>query len=235
MSSYSGDELVALSGATNYYTWILRHFAPHLGRRIIEVGAGVGTFSEFLLRVAAIETLILVEPADDLFPLLECRYSANTRVAVVHGSLEDVPPTSAADGIVLVNVLEHVEHPSVFLQAARTRLARNGRIFVFVPAGPRIFGTLDEAFGHHRRYTKDSLIAALTPAGFTVDVLRYVNAAGIVGWFVAGKVLRQRTLATRQVQFYDRLIIPWLSKIESLWSPPFGQSLVAVARKTGAD
>ena len=108
-------------------------------------------------------------------------------------------------------------------------------MLVFVPAGPRIFGTLDEAFGHHRRYTKDSLLAALTPAGFTVDVLRYVNAAGVVGWFVAGKILRQRTLAARQVQVYDRLIIPWLSKIESLWSPPFGQSLLAVARKVGAE
>src|SRR5262245_65516709 len=47
--AYSGTELHAFTEADNYYRWILSEFAHYLRERIIEVGAGIGTFSEFLL------------------------------------------------------------------------------------------------------------------------------------------------------------------------------------------
>ena len=227
--SYTGSELEAMTLARNYYRWIFRSCVPYLGRRVIEVGAGIGTFSSLLLDVDSIETVILVEPAWNLIPALQSLQSG-TRVTVIHGHLEDVPTTCMADSIVLVNVLEHVEDPASFLRVARARLAPAGRLLVFVPAGPRLFGTLDAAFGHHRRYTQRSLGSSLAAAGFTVRLLRYMNVPGVVSWFVAGKILRQRTLAARQVQLYDRFIVPWLSKLESRWCPPFGQSLFAVAQ-----
>src|SRR5262249_45597852 len=72
--SYSGTELKALAGAHNYYRWIFRRFAPYLGPRIVEVGAGVGTFSRLLLDESGPSRLVLVEPADNLAPLLRSRF-----------------------------------------------------------------------------------------------------------------------------------------------------------------
>ena len=46
---YNGRDLEAMSFAVNYHHWILNEFRPFLGRRIVEVGAGTGGFSELLV------------------------------------------------------------------------------------------------------------------------------------------------------------------------------------------
>jgi SAM-dependent methyltransferase len=229
--SYSGTELTALANARNYYQWIFHGFAPSLGRRTIEVGAGVGTFSQLLLRHPALESLVLVEPAANLFPILQARYAKEPRATLVHGYLEDVPESVAADCIVAINVLEHIADDTGFLSTVRARLVPGGNLLLLVPAGPRIFGTLDAAFGHYRRYTRNSLSSALQKADFRVDSLRYFNFPGILTWYLAGRVLRKRTLLPRDVALYDRWVVPWLSLLESVWRPPLGQSLMAVVAR----
>jgi hypothetical protein len=140
----------------------------------------------------------------------------------------------SADCIILVNVLEHIAEAQGFLELLHTRLASRGRLLILVPAGPGLFGSLDRAFGHHRRYTASSLTGSLRASGFSVTSLQYFNLPGILSWFIAGKLLRKTTLSRRDVQLYDRWMIPWISAIESLWVPPFGQSLIAVSEKEAA-
>jgi len=227
--SYSGTELDALVQARNYYRWILSQFLPHVGPRTIEVGAGIGTFSELLLAQTAVDQLIVVEPARNLFPRLEQRLSGNPRVTLVHGHLDDLPVSISADSAILLNVLEHVENVAPFLAALHARLTSGGRLLLLVPAGPRLYGSLDEAFGHYRRYTKGLLARSLVEAGFRSRLLRYFNFPGVLTWFAAGRIFRQRTLHARSVALYDRLMVPWISRLETRWAPPYGQSLLAVA------
>lgn len=227
--TYSGSELDALADAEHYYRAILRYFAPRLGARTVEVGAGIGTFAEHLLRQPAVERLVLVEPAQNNVPALRQRFADAGRVRVVHGYLEDMADTLTADSIVAVNVLEHVADDARFLLAARRALSPGGALLLFVPALEWLRGALDDAFEHYRRYDKPSLAAKLDAAGFRVERLRYFNAPGVVPWWVAGKVLRRTTLDPRAVRLYDRLVVPWLSALEARWEPPFGQSILAVA------
>jgi hypothetical protein len=70
----------------------------------------------------------------------------------------------------------------------------------------------------------------LIGAGFRVHDLRYSNSLGVVSWYIAGRVLRRTTLTERDVRLYDRLVVPWLSRLERRIDPPFGQSLIAIAR-----
>jgi SAM-dependent methyltransferase len=227
--SYSGDELDALAEAENYYRSILDAFAPHLGEHVVEVGAGTGTFASYLLRAPAVRRLTLIEPAENNFPVLKGRYAADGRVAVLKGYLDAFAPTLRADALVAVNVLEHVERDVDFLRDARRVLTPAGRLLLFVPATPAIFGTLDRAFEHYRRYTKELLTTRMRAAGFTVHSARYVNLPGVLSWFLAGRVLRKRTITRRDVRLYDRLVTPWVSWLDRRLEPPVGQSLVAVA------
>jgi SAM-dependent methyltransferase len=232
--SYSGTELDALAGAPNYYRAIIDRFRPYLGQRVLEVGAGVGTFARFVLEQTPVSEMTLVEPADNNLPMLRERFANDRRVTVRQGYLEDVAPSGPVDSVVAVNVLEHVEHDERFLRAARERLAPGGHVLLFVPALGQIFGTLDEAFGHFRRYTKPLLAQRLAAAGFQNLRLRYTNFPGIASWYVAGRVLRKRTLAPRDVRIYDRVVMPWVTAFERLWEPPLGQSIIAIATRTSA-
>jgi SAM-dependent methyltransferase len=228
---YSGTELDSMVHASNYYRMILDRFAPYLGRRIVEVGAGIGTFSTHLVEASGRGEVTLIEPDRANAERLRERFRGAAGVRVHHGTLDSAGEAAGADSIVLVNVLEHIEDDRALLHAAWKRLAPGGYLLLFLPALPALFGTLDEAFGHFRRYTRAELREKLRAAGFTIELLRYTNFVGVLSWFVAGRVLRKRTLSPGDVRLYDRWVVPWMSRVERVWSPPGGQNLIAVARK----
>ena len=230
--TYSGTELDAVAEASNYYDWIVDAFAGSLGKRIIEAGAGIGTVSQLILDTAAPEALLLIEPATNNIPELQRRFSHDPRVRVFQGYLDEIGDSFPADTVIAVNVMEHVERDADFLRAARRTLNSDGSLLLLVPAVPAIYGSLDRAFDHFRRYTKPGLRKLLVDAGFEIETLHYLNGIGVAAWFFAGRVLHRTTLGRAQVHFYDRWVIPWLRRFESKIHPPIGQSLLAIARKS---
>ena len=229
--SYSGEELDALAGARNYYRWIVRRFAPYLGPRIVEVGAGIGTFAEHLRAAAPDARLTLVEPAENNYPHLQTRFADDVRVRTVRGYLADAGDAASADAVVAVNVMEHVRDDAAFLRDAHRLLAPGGHVLLYVPAVRAIYGTLDEAFEHFRRYERGELRAKIEAAGFRPLRIAYTNLPGVLAWWLSGRVLRKRTVSARDARLYDRWMIPWIAALERIAAPPLGQSLVAIARK----
>lgn len=229
--SYSGSELDALAEAKNYYRWLTGQFAPWLGSSVIEVGAGIGTFSQQILGVPSVKRLVALEPARNTFPHLERRFADDPRVTTTRAYLEPTLKLEPADSLVAVNVMEHIEDHDSFVANAYASVVKGGALLLYVPATPSIFGTLDTAFGHFRRYTKRSLRACIERAGWTIEQLSYVNMPGVLAWFLAGRVLKKKAISTREAIFYDRLVVPWVFRLESIAEPPAGQSLIAIASK----
>jgi SAM-dependent methyltransferase len=229
--AYASDELDAMAEARRYYASIMQYFEPHLGKRVMEVGAGVGTFSAQLRTVSSVEYLRLVEPATNNVAPLRERFSGDAAVEVLPGYLSDHVIPESVDTVVAVNVLEHVEDDVAFLKLAYSSLIPGGRLLLFVPALQAIFGSLDRVFQHHRRYDKMLLRQRMRDAGFDVLELRYSNLVGVLAWFVAGRILKRTSIGARDVRLYDRLVVPWLSRIERRVAPPIGQSLIAIASK----
>ena len=228
---YSGTELDAMAEARNYCRWILTFFAPYLGEQIVEIGAGTGNFSQLLLSAGRTSNLVLFEAAANLFPSLRQRFAEDPRVHLHLGSFEPSVLHGPVDSVVLVNVLEHILDDVALLSQVHQSLRPGGSLLLFVPALEWNYGSLDKAFGHHRRYGKRGLAKKLQAAGFRVERARYVNALGIASWFFAGKLLRLMTLNPAQVRWYDRWVIPWSFKLEQVCEPPVGQSLMVVALK----
>jgi 2-polyprenyl-3-methyl-5-hydroxy-6-metoxy-1,4-benzoquinol methylase len=182
---YSGSELDALAEAKNYYAWVLKQFDPFLGPTVIEAGAGIGTFSQFLISSPKVKKLFAIEPASNTYPLLEERFRNDNRVETIKGYLSDHYKTLSANAVVAVNVLEHVEHHEEFLTEAREAVVPGGALLLFVPALPGIYGSLDKAFEHHRRYTRRTLREVIEKAGWKPRRISYMNLPGIAAWFMA--------------------------------------------------
>lgn len=227
--SYASEELDAMAKAVNYYEWIWSHFSEYCGRDIIEIGAGIGTFSSLLLGWKPEIQIECIEPASNNYAVLGPRFLSDPRVRTRHSFLEPCVQGSKVDTIVAVNVMEHVADDREFLRITRERLRSGGRFLLFVPALPAIYGEMDRTYEHFRRYTKSGVRKLLSESGFEVEKIRYMNFLGVFTWWFYGRVLRRKSLNSRDAALYDRFAIPLLRRLESLWEPPLGQSVLAVA------
>jgi SAM-dependent methyltransferase len=238
---YPGRELEAMAEASNYHRWIVRIFTPYLGRHIAEVGAGLASFSELVLEHHECETLALVEPSAAMYQQLVINASLltgsshNLRVDTYQSSFLAAAPLitskQAPDSIIYVNVLEHIADDELELKTIQQSLTPGGRVFLFVPALPWLYGAFDERVGHVRRYTKRSLEEKLERAGFKIVLSNYFDAVGIAPWWIKYCLLRSVTMEPASVRFYDRFIVPAVSRIESVIRPPLGKNLIVVAEK----
>ena len=234
---YSGRDLEAMSWAQNYHRWILEKFQPLLGRRVVEVGAGTGSFSELLLE-SDLESLSLVEPSPEMFARLTERVNkTNTQIPITtypitfRNAAKQVRSAQHPDSIVYVNVLEHIEDDEAELRVVNETLDRNGRVFIFVPALSWLFGPFDKQIGHRRRYAKKELIAKCTSAGFKVIQAEYFDFFGIVPWWIKYRLLKSEQLEQSAVKIYDDYVVPVARVLENSVVPPVGKNLMLIAEK----
>jgi SAM-dependent methyltransferase len=230
--TYFGRDLEAMSFASNYYRWMLSLFQKYIGRNILEVGAGSGNFSEFLLESKP-QQLVCLEPSENMYPLLAERIGHHSNAQARQTFLCDAAAglEASQDTVFYVNVLEHVEDDALELKLALQTLRPGGHLLIFVPALPFLFGTADENFGHFRRYTKSTLQSLLAHLPAKIVECRYFDFAGILPWWLSFVVLRQQSLSPGMVKLYDRRVVPVARFLESLVLPPFGKNLLLVARK----
>ena len=133
------------------------------------------------------------------------------------------------DTIVCLNVLEHIEDDAGTLRDFARVLPSGGHLALLVPALPALYGSLDEALRHYRRYEKDALRRLVAEAGFAVEKVRYLNRPGVFGWWLNSRVFRRRVLPRQQLGAF-RWLMPLLRAEEDA-EPSFGMSLLVLARK----
>ena len=197
-----------------------------LGRRVLEIGSGIGNLSTFL---SDREQLVLTDTREEYLSRLRARFRGQANIAVAR---LDLPHDAGAlagqrfDTIICLNVLEHVDDDRSSLEAMRRFLAPSGRLVLLVPALPALYGSIDRALGHHRRYTRAGLRDLLRATGFRLAHLEYFNLAGVPGWWFAGRVLHRQTIPAGSLQLYDALVP--LFRLERLIPWRVGQSLIAI-------
>jgi SAM-dependent methyltransferase len=218
-----------MDNAHQYNAWLLARGRPWLGRRILDAGAGLGTFVDMLPATADV---VAVEPDPAFAQALRERFAARPRVRVVETDLDGLaadPQLTSFDTIVCFNVLEHVPDDEAALATFTAKLRPGGHLLLIVPAHPRLFGEIDRQVGHERRYERHQVRARLSGAGLEPIDVRYVNPVGALGWLVSSVWLRRPAVPGGPLTVYDRLV-PLLRPLDRL-PLPFGLSVWSVARR----
>ena len=220
--------------ARNYFSWQSRLVVRELGRRVVEVGCGIGNFTRLLLDR---ELLIALDSEEACVAALRARLGELPHVRVMTCPVESPKflelTNCRPDSVLCVNVLEHVEDDLAALCAMRKIIMPGGVVVLLVPAFPALYGPIDRNLGHYRRYRRAGLLQLAAAAGLSVQKLHYVNFAGFFGWWLNARVLKREAQSDAQIAVFDRVVAPISSAIEGLVPPPFGQSLFAVLRKRG--
>jgi SAM-dependent methyltransferase len=231
----TGDELWDLhnlAAARRLCDFQYEQVPDEIGTRVLEVGAGIGTFTARLLDAGAQEILV-IEPETACVAELERRFAGDPRVEVAAEFLPDAPSLAGREGTfdfaLSQNVFEHVEDDRVAVAAVANALRPGGRLMILVPAHPRLYGPLDRAYGHYRRYTRDRLRSVVEDAGLEVERLYSFNALGIPGWWVKNRT-GAGGIGSSPLKVYDALLAAW-APVERRLTLPVGLSLIVHARR----
>ena len=128
-----------------------------------------------------------------------------------------------------INVLEHIEDDSGALAALARLVEPGGRIVIWVPGYMQLYGDFDRRVGHVRRYTPTTLAVGDRRRRPPLRPSRDPStcwAASPGGSPCAAAVSAPPTPARA---IYDRIVVPVTRALESRVTPPFGQSVLAVA------
>jgi SAM-dependent methyltransferase len=220
-----------MAHAKNYFAWQARLVLPELGQRVLEVGCGTGNFTQTLLDREAV-IAIDHEPAcvSGLAEHFPGRPNLHARVASPCDQAFRELANLRPDSIVCLNVLEHIEDDAGALRNMAAILPPGSVIVLLLPAFPALYGPIDRNLEHFRRYSVASLKRLAAGANLTIEKLEYMNLIGFFGWWFNARILQRQAQSTSQIAIFDKWVVPLLSRLESRFPPPFGQSLFAVLR-----
>jgi SAM-dependent methyltransferase len=225
-------DLESLANSRRLGDWMFDQFADAVHGSVVEVGAGIGTFTERIL-AADVGDVLLIEPDARCADTLHDRFGGDPRVRIVRERLPGAPTLAEArsrfDFALCQNVLEHVEDDAAAVAAMAAALRPRGRLGLLVPAHPRLYGSLDRAFGHHRRYDRGRLRQIVEQAGLRVRALYSFNLLGVVGWWAKSRAGAD-SLGEGSLAVYETLVRMW-RPVEERIRPKWGLSLVVHAEK----
>jgi ubiquinone/menaquinone biosynthesis C-methylase UbiE len=222
--------LESMSNANNYNRWIYRNIKPYLGHKILEIGGGVGNMTRFFLKK---KLVVSTDVTKYNINTLSKRYRLNRNFCAI---MNDISVSGkelsgfSFDTIVCINVLEHIKDDLSALKNMNKLLEQNGHLILMVPAMRSIYGTVDKSDHHFRRYDKKPTIALVKKAGFSVSKSFFMNIPGFFGWYYHGRIKRLKLHPRGDISAFDRLV-PVFEFFEKIFKPPFGLSLIIIAKK----
>ena len=231
-STYALEDQERMARAKNYFAWQGRLVTRELGRRVVEVGCGIGNFTGALLDR---DMVIALDRDPNCTDRLRERYPNRANLHVVTCDAGNYAFSGLAgfcpDSCVCLNVLEHIQDDRAAVAGMASVLTPGGVIVLLLPAFPFLFGPIDKNLGHHRRYTRQSIGSLAAAAGLRIKKAHYMNVCGFFGWWANSHIFRREAQSGGQIQFFDRYVVPIMSRLESTVPPPFGQSLFVVLEK----
>jgi len=227
--SYTGHiTLESMNKASWYNNWTVNIFKSHLRGDILEVGCGIGSFTEMLLSYGNVYAFDIDESCIE-----QTRQVIDQKENVGFGDIENGDyffGEKTFDTITCINVLEHIKYDKKPLKHIHRLLKTAGVLILLVPAHPFLYGKIDQEIGHYRRYTKKGITALLEDADFDIVYARKMNGLGSIGWWFTGKILKDTSVSEKKLKFFDK-IAPFVLPIEEIIEPLIGTSVLAIAKK----
>ena len=173
------------SGRRDLFGRLLRRHLPDPASLGLDAGCGPGT-NEALYAASATRWLCV-----DLDRASFSCWKPGPGGQCALGRLSALPlRDGAAEVILLLDVLEHVEHEGPALTEVHRALRPGGLLLASVPAFRSLWSWHDEQAGHHRRYRLAEIRRLAEAAGFELREALHFNALLTLPIFLVRRVTR---------------------------------------------
>ncbi|MCR9205034.1 MAG: class I SAM-dependent methyltransferase [Halobacteriovoraceae bacterium] len=223
-SIYPGEELDHFFLQKNWGKYVLKKLKGTIQGRCVEIGPGLGYFSESIVELKEVDSLDLFEPDSKNATFLESTLGSNSKVSLTKSSYQSLGNDSI-DTFIMMDVLEHIKEDRKFLEILKNDLKREGRIVLLLPAHMFLFSEFDKSIGHYRRYNKQ-MIERIVPSGMVLTRCLYLDSIGILASLVAKFTKGQPQ--KWQLWIWDKLIVPLSRITDPLLFHRVGKSMISI-------
>ena len=147
---YPGKELEIFDKATFWRSYLFKKIEKFLGKEVLEVGAGIGSFTKTCYSKNKI--IKLTELDSNLLKILKSRFKDCDNISIDEKFTKNI--NQKFDSILYISVLEHIKNDTEEIEVAISKLKKNGHLIVCVPAHNYMYSKFDKEIGHYRRYNK---------------------------------------------------------------------------------
>ena len=228
---YGRGHLHNITGTPQYVNWLTSMLRPHLGDRVLEVGAGIGNLAGRMMGKRQIYVAVEKDPL--YLHALRNRFLRTPNVLVKNVDPENPAATAELPAdmntVVAASVLEFVNDPAAVVNNLAAKLAPGGKLLIIVPASQGLFCNLDKTLGHKRRFDAGEVGRLVADAGLEVTSIRRFNSMAFLAWLLSGKLFGSTRLNRFTLKLFDKTIWIW-RRLDPVLPWP-GLTLFAVATR----
>jgi len=223
---YPGLELENFDKAHIWRKYIYYIIKKYINGNILEVGAGIGSFTK--LYENQHQNITLSESDKDFCDLLNDKFKNKNNIKITNQFIKEI--NQKFETIIYLNVLEHIEDDIAEVKMAYEKLEKNGHLIILVPAHQKIYSKFDKAVGHFRRYEinffKDKL------SMFNLIKLIQLDCCGYLLYHLNNLIFQKDVYPSKfKIFIWDKIFTPMTIVLDFLLKYKFGKNILCIIKK----
>lgn len=224
---YPGLELDNFDKANIWRSYIYFLIKKFIKGKVLEVGAGIGSFTENYLNLKKISSITLSEMDKDFCKILNNRYK---KKKLIIKNQQIIKFKCKFDTIMYLNVLEHIKKDQDEIKSSLKKLNHGGHLVILVPAHQEIYSEFDKAVGHIKRY--DINFFKKLKKNYKIVFLKQIDLIGYFLYFLNKIFFKNEVYPTKlKIFIWDKIFTPLTIVIDFLTFRKFGKNILCIIKK----
>ena len=227
MEHYPETATERFDDANFHINYCLSFIKKYIKGNILEIGAGCGSFTKNYYK-SNFKNIFLTEKDEKNIFDLQKKFKKNSNIKISNLSVENI--NGKFDTILYLHVLEHIKDDVQEIGNAKKKLNEGGYLVIMVPAHQKIFGNLDKAVGHFRRYEKNFFKTNLLQ--LKLINLKYLDSMGYLLYYLNKIFFKNETFPSKlKIFLWDKIFTPISMIIDFLTNYRYGKCIIAVYKR----
>lgn len=225
---YPGEELELFDKANLWRRYLYFKTKQFFGKEILEVGAGIGSFTNVYKKKNM--DIVLTELDPNNSSILKKKFANSKGIAIENKFTKFL--TNKFDTIIYMSVLEHIENDTDEINDALSKLKKDGNLIICVPAHNYMYSQFDKEVGHFKRYDID-YFRSLTLENAEIQKCFMIDMFGWLVYFLNKIVFKKEKYPSKfKIFIWDKFFIPITFFIDFLTFYKLGKNIICVIKKT---
>ena len=227
MENYPETATERFDKANLHIKYCLSTIRKFINGDVLEIGAGCGSFTRNYFKTE-VKSITLTETDQKNILSLKKNFQNLKNIKVLDSTINKVE--GKFDSILYFHVLEHIKEDLIEIKEATKKLNSGGHLIIMAPAHQKIYGNLDKAVGHFRRYEKDFFEKKFD--NLELLSLKFLDAIGYVLYFLNKIIFSKETFPSNlKIFLWDKIFTPITILVDFITNYKFGKCIVAIYKK----